>query len=54
MTHIQFDYSNALRFFGEHELAQMNDMVKVSHQALHEKTGAGNDFLGWIDWPHPL
>jgi len=51
MTHIQFDYSNALRFFGEHELAQMNDLVKVSHQALHEKTGAGNDFLGWIDWP---
>lgn len=51
MTHIQFDYSKALAFFGEHELAQMKDLVKVSHHALHEKTGAGNDFLGWIDLP---
>lgn len=51
MTHIQFDYSKALAFFGEHELKQMKDLVKVSHHALHEGSGAGNDFLGWIDLP---
>ena len=45
MTHIQFDYSNALSFFGEHELTQMKELVKVSHNALHEGTGAGSDFL---------
>lgn len=51
MTHIQFDYSKALSFFGEHELTYLRDAVKVAHHALHEKTGQGNDFLGWIDLP---
>ncbi len=51
MTHIAFDYSKALNFFGEHELKQMKDLVKTCHQKLHEGTGAGSDFLGWIDLP---
>jgi glucose-6-phosphate isomerase len=25
--------------------------VKVAHHSLHEQTGAGSDFLGWIDLP---
>ncbi|MFS0787616.1 glucose-6-phosphate isomerase [Shouchella sp. 1P09AA] len=51
MAHIQFDYSKALSFFGEHEMKHLQDQVTTAHQALHEKTGAGNDFLGWIDLP---
>lgn len=51
MTHIRFDYSNALSFFGEHELTYLADAVKVAHHSLHEKTGAGSDFLGWVDLP---
>ncbi|MBM7661379.1 glucose-6-phosphate isomerase [Bacillus mesophilus] len=51
MTHVKFDYSKALSFFGEHELTYLSDAVKVAHHSLHEKTGAGNDFLGWIDLP---
>jgi glucose-6-phosphate isomerase len=51
MTHVRFDYSKALTFFGEHELTYLRDLVKVAHHSLHEKTGAGSDFLGWIDLP---
>ncbi|MBM7622395.1 glucose-6-phosphate isomerase [Bacillus tianshenii] len=51
MTHIRFDYSKALSFFGEHEITYLRDAVKVAHHSLHEKTGAGNDYLGWIDLP---
>jgi glucose-6-phosphate isomerase len=51
MTHVTFDYSKALSFIGEHELTYLRDAVKVSHHAIHEKTGVGNDFLGWIDLP---
>ena len=51
MKHIRFDYSTALSFFGEHEITYLRDAVKVAHHSLHEKTGAGNDFLGWIDLP---
>jgi glucose-6-phosphate isomerase len=52
MTHIRFDYSKALTFFGEHELTYLRDFVKVAHHSLHEKTGAGSDYLGWIDLPN--
>lgn len=51
MTHVRFDYSKALGFFGEHELTYLRDAVKVAHHSLHEQTGAGSDFLGWIDLP---
>ncbi|MFZ3590604.1 glucose-6-phosphate isomerase [Bacillus sp. DJP31] len=51
MTHIKFDYSKALSFFGEHELTYLRDAVKVAHHSLHEQTGAGSEFLGWINLP---
>jgi glucose-6-phosphate isomerase len=51
MTHIRFDYSKALSFFGEHELTYLSDAVKVAHHSLHEQTGAGSDYLGWVDLP---
>ncbi|OIK10274.1 glucose-6-phosphate isomerase [Bacillus sp. MUM 116] len=51
MTHVRFDYSKALTFFGEHELTYLRDAVKVAHHSLHEQTGAGSDFLGWIELP---
>ncbi|MCH1625486.1 glucose-6-phosphate isomerase [Fredinandcohnia quinoae] len=51
MTHVRFDYSKALTFFSEHELTYLRDAVKVAHHSIHEKTGAGSDFLGWVDLP---
>ncbi|MBD8070508.1 glucose-6-phosphate isomerase [Bacillus sp. PS06] len=51
MTHVTFDYTKALTFFGEHEITYLRDAVKVAHHSLHEGTGAGNDFLGWINLP---
>jgi len=52
MTHVRFDYSKALTFFQEHELTYLQDFVKVAHHSIHEQTGAGNDFLGWVDLPN--
>lgn len=51
MTHIHFDYSKALDFFGEHELHYLQDTVKMAHHSLHDKKGAGNDYLGWVNLP---
>lgn len=51
MTHIKFDYSTAESFFGNHELDQMQSIVKNVHSTIHEGTGAGNDFLGWVNLP---
>ena len=35
----------------EQELNYMEVMVKGAHETLTKKTGAGNDFLGWLDLP---
>lgn len=51
MTHIRFEYDKALPFFGEHELDYLKEPVKLAHEMVHNKTGAGNDFLGWVDLP---
>jgi len=51
MTHIQFDYSKALSFFNEHEITQIEEQIRTCHRFIHEKTGAGSDFLGWVDLP---
>jgi len=51
MTHIQFDYSKALSFFDEHEITQIEEHIRTCHRFIHEKTGAGSDFLGWVDLP---
>ena len=51
MKNIQFDYKSALKFFSEKEMLNMKDEVKSAHLKLHEKTGEGSDFLGWVDLP---
>jgi glucose-6-phosphate isomerase len=51
MASVHFDYTNALTFFGEHELAYMQEAVKTAHQTLHHHSGAGYGFLGWLDLP---
>ncbi|MDC3418292.1 glucose-6-phosphate isomerase [Aquibacillus salsiterrae] len=51
MTHVRFEYEKALAFFGEHELDYMKEPVKLAHQAIHNNTGAGSDFLGWVNLP---
>lgn len=51
MGHIQLDYSKALQFFGQHEITYLQAAVETAHNQLHEKTGTGSDFLGWIDLP---
>lgn len=27
------------------------ERVSAAHQQLHDKSGKGNDYLGWLDWP---
>lgn len=51
MSHIHFDYSKVSPFIGEHELGYMQQEVTTAHNMLREKTGAGSDYLGWIDLP---
>ncbi|QXM05347.1 glucose-6-phosphate isomerase [Crassaminicella indica] len=49
MENIRFDYSNAS--IKEHEVEYLKTQVIEAHRMIHEKSGAGNDFLGWVDYP---
>ncbi|WP_163654661.1 glucose-6-phosphate isomerase [Listeria sp. PSOL-1] len=51
MTHIKFDYSKALRFFEKHEIDYLEPAVRAAHDALHNGSGAGSDYLGWVNLP---
>ncbi len=51
MKNITFQYDKAMSFFNKEELDMISTQVSTAHKAMHEKTGAGNDFLGWVDLP---
>ena len=48
---LNFSYQFAKNFFNEDELKQIKPYVELANEVLTSKTGAGNDFLGWIDLP---
>ena len=51
MIDIKFSYKNALSFVSEEKVQSYQQQVDDSFQSLYNKTGRGNDFLGWMDLP---
>ena len=45
---INVDVSNVI---SEAELAKYQKDVERINKTINEKSGPGNDFLGWVDWP---
>ena len=38
-------------FLSDSEINSYSEKIKTAHKMLHEKTGAGSDFTGWVDLP---
>lgn len=38
-------------FVRAHELTALQPQVSAAHHQLHDRSGLGNDFLGWLDLP---
>lgn len=51
MEKVSFDYGKARAFISEEEIAYMSKLTMDAKEQLVSKSGAGNDFLGWIDLP---
>ncbi len=51
MGKVSFDYSKASAVISEEEVSYMAKLAADAKDVLVAKTGAGNDFLGWIDLP---
>ncbi len=48
---LKVDLKNLKGFVRDHEIDYLDPMVKTAHKMIHDKTGPGNDFLGWVNLP---
>ena len=48
---LNFNYKYASGFLCENDFKGLEAQVYAAHDMLHNKSGLGNDFLGWIDLP---
>ncbi len=51
MAKVTFDYSKAGQYMSAEELQNIKKAAEAAKETLVTKTGAGSDFLGWIDLP---
>ena len=51
MSKVVLDYSKAAGFISEEEVGYMGKLTEDAKEQLVSKSGAGNDFVGWIDLP---
>ena len=54
MKNIKIDISKTLSFISEAEIQTLQSEMSKHHRALLEKTGKGNDFLGWVHLPSSI
>ncbi len=48
---MHFSYAYASEYIRKEEMEALAPLARAAHTLLHEKTGQGNDFTGWLDLP---
>ena len=48
---VSFDFKNVAGMASAEDIAAIKEEVVAAKSTLVNKTGEGNDFLGWIDLP---
>ncbi len=51
MQNVIFDYSKTAPFISGEEVTYMSKLTQDARDLLLSRTGAGNDYIGWIDLP---
>lgn len=51
-NYLKVNIENSLDFINPDNLNGIEKEIKKAHKELHDKTGKGNDFLGWLDLPN--
>lgn len=54
MKNIRIDISKTFGIISKEEIYSLQSEVSKCHSALLEKTGKGNDFLGWVHLPSSI
>ena len=48
---LSLDYSKALKFISKEEIDNFEKITEAARRELVEGTGAGSDYIGWVDLP---
>ena len=48
---VKFNGKHLAKFIRPEEYAAIYPQVEAAHKQLADRTGPGNDFLGWMDLP---
>jgi glucose-6-phosphate isomerase len=54
MINIKLDINRTAGFINKEEISSFQEEINEKHAQLINKTGKGNDFLGWVDLPSSI
>ena len=54
MNSIKLDISKVYSFASEKSIVALKTKAEAANKALHDKSGKGNDFLGWVNLPSSI
>ena len=54
MENLKIDVSKVYGFVKKENVYNFQNEIKGHLKATHEKTGKGNDFLGWVNLPSSI
>ncbi|MCL3781814.1 glucose-6-phosphate isomerase [Prolixibacteraceae bacterium JC049] len=54
MGNISLNFDKTLGFVSNETISSFKDELQKHNEALHNKTGKGNDFLGWVNLPSSI
>lgn len=54
MIDLKFDYTNALDIIDQQDVIDFQKEINKHYESIKNKTGKGNDFLGWVELPDEL
>ncbi len=54
MEQIKIDFKGIGEFVSKEEIQKFAGKTKQTNRALHDKSGLGNDFLGWVNLPNEI
>ncbi len=54
MINLKFTYEQALEFVSKEQIHGYQEEINKHYEAIYNKTGKGNDYLGWVDLPEHM
>lgn len=52
MEPITIDYSKSCSYLNQNEIDELEDRVAQCHHLIHDQSGPGSEYLGWVDLPN--